>query len=217
MLSTMCSDSSSLKYSSNISIWLFFSMHLSATSQRDFTWAANDWSLSTFFMNLAYCCCSVGSTLSGQPIFKHQSTSLAMVHALISCANSKSVDVVNWHFGEVVNLDEVRIPEDIIFVFLFLIHGVENSWDGFGVSKAAWSTKLLPDFGVLIELGHFWEGKARIFKMIFKFENTEYKVKIIVEGKGISFSPSCTQNSQSQSSQPLVSSFRFSQGRNRSN
>lgn len=77
-----------------------------------------------------------------------------MVHALVAGANPEGVDVVDGHFGEVVDFDEVGISENIVLIFLFLVEGVENGGDGFGVGEAAGSAELLPDFGVLIELGH---------------------------------------------------------------
>ena len=78
-----------------------------------------------------------------------------MVHALISGGYSFGVDLVPRQLGDVVQLDKVRIPSNVILILEGIFScGVERCADGLGVCKGRRPSKLPTRSRVLVKLSH---------------------------------------------------------------
>lgn len=131
-------------------------MHFYATSHKALTWPAKFWSLSIFFMNLAYCCCSVGSILSGQPNLSKKYTSFSVEHAFVPSTYSDCINLMKRQLRNIVQFNEIGVTQNILFIFdVVLLCRIKSSTNGRCVPKRDWFTKLTTSLCVLIELCHF--------------------------------------------------------------
>jgi len=82
-------------------------------------------------------------------------TSFFMQHTFISSGYSDSVDLMKRHFCDVAQLNEVWVPQNVVFAFN-IVFGcrIESSADGISICKCRWFSELPPCFCVLEKLGH---------------------------------------------------------------
>ena len=81
--------------------------------------------------------------------------SLSMPHSLIPSAYPSSVHLVHWQLCNVVEFDEVWVPQDIVFFFEVITScGVEGGSNGGSISEGGRSSEFTPGSGVLEKLGH---------------------------------------------------------------
>jgi hypothetical protein len=94
-----------------------------------------------------------------------------MKHAFLACANTSSIDLVDREVGDVVEFDEVGVPQDIVFVLEVVFGGwVEGSSDGRCVCKLGRSSELPPSPGVLVKLCHIFITYLNLNPNIKSFE-----------------------------------------------
>jgi hypothetical protein len=76
-------------------------------------------------------------------------------HSLFSCADPSSVHLVLGHVRNVVQFDEVGVPQDIVFDFKVVLGSwVESRADGRCVLEQRRSSEFPPGTGVLVKLSH---------------------------------------------------------------
>lgn len=89
-------------------------------------------------------------------------------HALLASADPHGVHLVHGEVGDVVQFNEVGIPEDVILVLeLVLGRRVEGSADGTGVRESRRPPELSPRPGVLVKLSHYLYNLNRLFSFEF--------------------------------------------------
>lgn len=78
-----------------------------------------------------------------------------MEHTFVASAHSLSVDFVKGQLGDVAQLDEVWVAQNVILLLECILgSGVECCSDGIGVCECGRSPELSSCLRVLIELGH---------------------------------------------------------------
>ena len=81
---------------------------------------------------------------------------LLVEHALLTSAHPHGVDLMHGEVGDVVQLNEVGIPEDVILVLEVVLGSwVEGSADGAGVCESRRPSELSPCPCVLVKLSHY--------------------------------------------------------------
>lgn len=81
--------------------------------------------------------------------------SFPVVHSFLAGADSSGVDLVHRHVRDIVQLNEVGVPQHVVLVLEVVFGcGVEGSSDWGGVSELRGPSEFPPGSGVLVELSH---------------------------------------------------------------
>ena len=84
-------------------------------------------------------------------------TSLPVEHSLLASAHASGVDLVHRKVGDVVELDEVGVPQHVVLVLEVVLGSrVEGSPDRRSVLELGRASELPPRPGVLVKLCHIF-------------------------------------------------------------